>query len=217
MYAANGLQWHLQSLRDVVWHTKEEQWVSLGSARGLPATPDKDDKCMPAHFDGGRAFLVWAIGLWTRRIVRVWDAEEAMQEIKTFSGHTYFAGFMGPRHQVVHPLQRDPVESSPDALQSKRCGPVEVVLFVRSTCFGHNKLSNSCRMPSEKVLVRALSRAVVAWQQAHALVLPNLKDVEQVRDETLAAAAAAAGEKASGSSCTYPNTPKARPQTGKEY
>ena len=95
MYAANGLQWHLQSLRDVVWHTKEEQWVRIGSARGLPATPDKDDKCMPAHFDGGRAFLVWAIGLWTRRIVRVWDAEEAMHEITTFSGHSYFAGFMG--------------------------------------------------------------------------------------------------------------------------
>ena len=150
MYAANGLQWHLQSLRDVVWHTKEEQWVSLGSAPGLPTTPDKDDKYMPAHFDGGRAFLVWAIGLWTRRIVRVWDAEEDMHEIKTFSGHSYFAGFMGPRHQVIHPLQRDPADSSPDALQSKRCGPVEVVLFVRSTCFGHNKLSNSCRMPSEK-------------------------------------------------------------------
>jgi hypothetical protein len=73
MYAANGLQWHLQSLRDVVWHTKEEQWVRIGSARGLPATPDKDDKCMPAHFEGGRAFLVRVL-VKRKRSLPVWGS-----------------------------------------------------------------------------------------------------------------------------------------------
>ena len=60
------------------------------------------------------------------------------------------------------------------------------------------------------VPAQPLAAASSAWQ-------PTGLALRAMRDETLAAAAAAAGEKASGSSCTYPNTPSARPQTGKEY
>ena len=89
-YTANACQWHLQSLRDVIWSTEENQWVSIDP----PAVASTVAMAiMPEHHDGGRAFVVWAIGLWTQRILRVWDSDGNHKDLQTFSGHTYFARF----------------------------------------------------------------------------------------------------------------------------
>ena len=155
------------------------RWVSIDSATAAATEPDM--KLMPEHHDGGRAFLVWAIGLWTKRIVRVWDIDGNHNDMQTFSGHTYFAGFLGPKHQVRHEQH-----TGEHALENERLGPMEVVLFIRSTCFRHNKLSNACRIPGESLLVRALMSAVVQWQKKHQLFIPNMEDIEEVIDSEAA-------------------------------
>ena len=119
-YAVNACQLHLQSLRDVVWNTKESQWISVGPSAGAP---NWEMKAMPEHHDGGRAFLVWAIVLWTQRTVLVWDCEDNHDDLQTFSGHTYFAGFLGPKHQVRHEYH-----TGEHALVSDKLCPREAVL-----------------------------------------------------------------------------------------
>ena len=171
-YAVNACQWHCQSLRHVAWNAPQKQWVSMrdASKRHTGAIS------MPEHHDGGRAFLVWAISLWSLRIVRLWDDEGSHEDMQTFNGHTYFAGFLGPKHQVRH--ERRGVDH---ALKSEKLGPMEVVLFIRSTCFRHNKLSNSCFIPAEAALVAALMRGVAAWQTKHVMYIPNIEDIEAVQ------------------------------------
>ena len=77
------------------------------------------------------------------------------------------------------------------ALVSDKLGPMEVVLFVRCTCFRHNNMVLPQRLPGEKVLVRALMRAVVEWQQKHELLIPNIEDIEDeiARSDSESAAA----------------------------
>ena len=170
-YALNACQWHCQSLRNVVWKVPENQWVSIGDA----SKRHTGGIFMPEHHDGGRAFLVWAISLWSLRIVRLWDEEGRYEDMQTFNGHTYFAGFLGPKHQVRHEHAR-----VDHALATENLGPMEVVLFIRSTCFGHNKLSNACRIPGESNLVAALMRGVAAWQTKHEMYIPNMEDIEAI-------------------------------------
>jgi len=170
-YALNACQWHCQSLRNVVWKVPENQWVSIGDA----SKRHTGGIFMPEHHDGGRAFLVWAISLWSLRIVRLWDEEGRYEDMQTFNGHTYFAGFLGPKHQVRHEHAR-----VDHALATENLGPMEVVLFIRSTCFGHNKLSNACRIPGESKLVAALMRGVAAWQTKHEMYIPNMEDIEAI-------------------------------------
>ena len=187
MYAVNACQWHCQSLRDVAWNASEEQWVSIGDA----SKRHTGAILMPEHHDGGRAFLVWAISLWTLRIVRLWDDQGRHEDMQTFNGHTYFAGFLGPKHQVRH--EHATVDH---ALASEKLGPMEVVLFIRSTCFRHNKLSNSCRIPGESALVAALMRGVAAWQTKHEMYIPNMEDIEAVQQaETAQGASSPQGQK----------------------
>ena len=187
MYAVNACQWHCQSLRDVAWKASEGQWVSIGD----PSKRHTGAMLLPEHHDGGRAFLVWAISLWTLRTVRLWDDEGRHEDMQTFNGHTYFAGFLGPKHQVRH--EHATVDH---ALASETLGPMEVVLFIRSTCFRHNKLSLSCRIAGESDLVAALMRGVAAWQRKHEMYIPNMEDIEAVQQaETAQGASSPQGQK----------------------
>ena len=134
---------------------------------------------------------MWAISLWTLRIVRLWDDEGRHEDMQTFNGHTYFAGFLGPKHQV-----RNEYATVDHALASEKLGPMEVVLFIRSTCFRHNKLSNSCRIPGEAALVAALMRGVAAWQTKHEIYIPNMEDIEAVQQaDTAQGASSPQGQK----------------------
>ena len=95
---------HRQSLRDICWITKEEQCVSVNAGDSKFA----GDLELPSHFDGGRAFLVWAVSLWSARLLRIFDANGEQHEVRCNSGHTNFAGFLGPKHHVVRPPHAGP-------------------------------------------------------------------------------------------------------------
>ena len=137
---------------------------------------------MPAHYDGGRGFIVLGISLWTSRLVRMWHADGTVSEMKAEPGHCYLANFIGVEHQVVH--ARGGGEAGRGHTASGVLGKFEAIYFARSATFRHNKCANERRLwqGADGRLCECMCRAYAAWEATAAIELPSLADVRARRE-----------------------------------